>query len=385
MVRLIQGRQPRVILEIGTRSGGTLFAWVRASQAAELVISVDLPEGRFGGGYDERRTRLYREFAADRPQTRMGMLRVDSHSEETLRTVKQLLAGRTIDFLFIDGDHTYAGVRRDYENVRPPRDERRPHRIPRYPDVRTGTRSAAALARTQGGRRLGRDRVQARSPRHRSDPEGRGVAPALVLERSPFTAGGSQLLAEGSGKALRLLVIGITWPPETFLRRKLEGLARLGFRVTAAVPKHSTRVRRGRRYVPRGRSDGPVDTDDRRHRADAADGARRSARSDGFRRCPANEREPPAERAGVAGRAVRHCPLRVELRGDRLPAVSAPLEGPDRHQLPRDAGLHPPVRHAGIFRAVEAELRGGGGRALRLPMRSRPRRHCSDSIRRRPS
>ena len=46
------------------------------------------------------------------------------------------------------------------------------------------------------------------------------------------------MLAEGSGKALRLLVIGITWPPETFLRRKLEGLARLGFRVTAAVPKH---------------------------------------------------------------------------------------------------------------------------------------------------
>jgi cephalosporin hydroxylase len=119
MVRLIQQRQPRVILEIGTRSGGTLFAWVRASQAAEIVISVDLPEGRFGGGYDERRTRLYREFAADRPHTRMEMLRVDSHSEETLRMVKQLLGGRTIDFLFIDGDHTYAGVRRDYEMYAP--------------------------------------------------------------------------------------------------------------------------------------------------------------------------------------------------------------------------------------------------------------------------
>jgi colanic acid/amylovoran biosynthesis glycosyltransferase len=34
------------------------------------------------------------------------------------------------------------------------------------------------------------------------------------------------------------LVIGITWPPETFLRRKLEGLARLGLHVTVAASKH---------------------------------------------------------------------------------------------------------------------------------------------------
>jgi predicted O-methyltransferase YrrM len=29
--------------------------------------------------------------------------------------VKDTLAGRPIDFLFIDGDHTYAGVKRDFE------------------------------------------------------------------------------------------------------------------------------------------------------------------------------------------------------------------------------------------------------------------------------
>jgi cephalosporin hydroxylase len=115
MVRVIERRQPRVIIEIGTRSGGTLFAWVRASRAADLVISIDLPDGRFGGGYDQRRSRLYAAFAADRPGTRMVMIRADSHAASTLEATRQILAGRAVDFLFIDGDHTYAGVQSDVE------------------------------------------------------------------------------------------------------------------------------------------------------------------------------------------------------------------------------------------------------------------------------
>ena len=115
MVRVIERRQPRVIVEIGTRSGGTLFAWVRASRAAELVISIDLPDGRFGGGYDRRRSRLYAEFAADRPGTRMVMIRADSHAPATIEATRGILGGRSVDFLFIDGDHTYAGIRSDFE------------------------------------------------------------------------------------------------------------------------------------------------------------------------------------------------------------------------------------------------------------------------------
>ena len=116
MVRLVERRQPRVIVEIGTRSGGTLFAWVRASRAADLVISIDLPDGQFGGGYDRRRSRLYAEFAADRPHTRMVMVRADSHAASTIVAVREMLAGRGVDFLFIDGDHTYDGVRRDFDD-----------------------------------------------------------------------------------------------------------------------------------------------------------------------------------------------------------------------------------------------------------------------------
>ena len=85
-------------MEIGTRDGGTLFLWSQASQALELLVSIDLPGGIHGGGYPAQRAKLYRLFTANQPQCQLELLR-----------------GRPIDFLFIDGDHRYPGIRRDYE------------------------------------------------------------------------------------------------------------------------------------------------------------------------------------------------------------------------------------------------------------------------------
>ena len=43
----------------------------------------------------------------------------DSKSPETLNRLKEKLKGRPINLLFIDGDHTYEGVKRDYEIYAP--------------------------------------------------------------------------------------------------------------------------------------------------------------------------------------------------------------------------------------------------------------------------
>jgi len=113
LVEFAAQRHPRIILEIGTAKGGTLLAWSRI--ATELVISIDMFGGAGGGGYPKAKQKLFQQFAADRPGVEIVLLRQDSHSLETRDRARDLLAGRTVDFLFIDGDHTYAGVKRDFE------------------------------------------------------------------------------------------------------------------------------------------------------------------------------------------------------------------------------------------------------------------------------
>jgi cephalosporin hydroxylase len=118
LVKLIRGQRPRTVLEIGTLRGGTLWAWCKVAARDATIISVDLPGGDFGGGYaGESAVRKLRGYA--RPGQGLHLLRADSHEPQTLGQVKKILAGRTVDFAFIDGDHTYAGVRQDFEMYSP--------------------------------------------------------------------------------------------------------------------------------------------------------------------------------------------------------------------------------------------------------------------------
>lgn len=115
LVRLVDDVRaiaPKTVLEIGTSMGGTLYLWTRLAQPNANIISVDLPRGKFGGGYSPLRTPLYRSFA--RAQQQLHLMRANSHDAATFEEVKQRLAGQPVDFLFIDGDHTYEGVKQDW-------------------------------------------------------------------------------------------------------------------------------------------------------------------------------------------------------------------------------------------------------------------------------
>ena len=117
LVALLQKRRPRVVVEIGTATGGTLAAWCAAADPRATIVSIDLPGGVHGGGYAYWRTAIYKQFA--KPQQTLHLLRADSHQAATLQRLKLLLPPGGIDFLFIDGDHTYAGVKADFEMYSP--------------------------------------------------------------------------------------------------------------------------------------------------------------------------------------------------------------------------------------------------------------------------
>jgi predicted O-methyltransferase YrrM len=113
LVERVAAEAPRTVLEIGTSNGGSLYLLARAAAPDALLISVDLPRGPFGGGYPRWRAPLYRSFAG--PQQEIRLLRGDSHSEGMFDEVRRVLGERPVDFLFIDGDHSYDGVKTDFE------------------------------------------------------------------------------------------------------------------------------------------------------------------------------------------------------------------------------------------------------------------------------
>jgi cephalosporin hydroxylase len=95
---------PKVVVEIGTAESGTQFLLGETLTSAELSLALDLRV---------RNRKLLGEF------TRKGLNRIiiegSSYEPGTVNRVATVLANQKIDVLFIDGDHTYAGVRADYE------------------------------------------------------------------------------------------------------------------------------------------------------------------------------------------------------------------------------------------------------------------------------
>lgn len=117
LARRVAARQPRVVVEIGTADGGTLFVFGTLAHPEATVVSIDLPGGNHGGGYPSWKRSMYRSFAREDQQ--IHLLRGDSHSSRQQLHLEHVLGGRPIDFLFIDGDHTYAGVRADFDTYAP--------------------------------------------------------------------------------------------------------------------------------------------------------------------------------------------------------------------------------------------------------------------------
>jgi cephalosporin hydroxylase len=99
---------PQTVVEIGTHKGGNSFMFCHALASVKCVVGVDLcVQNAPKLIHFARQGQVYRA------------LHGDSQTQQMLDRVKSQLHGRPVDFLFIDGDHSYRGVRTDFELYSP--------------------------------------------------------------------------------------------------------------------------------------------------------------------------------------------------------------------------------------------------------------------------
>jgi cephalosporin hydroxylase len=110
LLRLLVERRPDTVLEIGTLYGGTLFLFSRVASEKACLFSIDI--GR-SADHVMLRLPLYRSFGT--AGQKIIPITGDSHDPKTVLELERLLKGRCIDFLFIDGDHSEEGVKKDFE------------------------------------------------------------------------------------------------------------------------------------------------------------------------------------------------------------------------------------------------------------------------------
>ena len=109
LARAVAALKPKIILEIGTARGGTLLIW--SSLASQKVISCDLV-------HRVPQKPLFEALPPPGSTCRVQLLTGNSHEAAFKKRVAQALNGEKADFLFIDGDHTEAGVEQDYDEYK---------------------------------------------------------------------------------------------------------------------------------------------------------------------------------------------------------------------------------------------------------------------------
>ena len=115
LANTVKESDPKIIMEIGTYRGGTLFLWCNLNDTVTDVISVDLPDNFLTHPYSFVRRIFYKRNFLLNKSKKLFLLPYNSQIKTTRDKVEDILKDRKIDFLFIDGDHSYKGVQKDFE------------------------------------------------------------------------------------------------------------------------------------------------------------------------------------------------------------------------------------------------------------------------------
>lgn len=97
-------------IEIGTYKGGSFIELCKLTSG--LKISIDLPNANTGKISKHFVTRMHNNIGKKFKD--VHFIVGDSKNESTIENLRSILKDKLVDFMFIDGDHAYEGVKSDY-------------------------------------------------------------------------------------------------------------------------------------------------------------------------------------------------------------------------------------------------------------------------------
>ena len=117
LARMVERLRPRGVLEVGTAHGGSFLLWARSAAPDAALVSVDAPPWELDDPSEaDKRQALQRVASGGQSVT---VIRGNSHDPAVRRRAGDCFRERGVDFLFIDGDHSRAGVEADFRDYAP--------------------------------------------------------------------------------------------------------------------------------------------------------------------------------------------------------------------------------------------------------------------------
>lgn len=104
LINKLEKINPTIILEIGVESGGSFKIWEQLLPENGTLIGID--------------TSNYLTWDILNSKRHIHVIYGDSTKIDTIDKVKEIIGNNKIDFIFIDGNHSYHGVKSDYENYK---------------------------------------------------------------------------------------------------------------------------------------------------------------------------------------------------------------------------------------------------------------------------